>query len=105
MSLTKVQAYLLGQNDDHYRDMIKAAHAILFLSTPHRGTHLAEILNKILAVSILNHSPKQYIAELKRNSPTLEDLNEQFRHVALSLKIMSFFETLYTSIGPSSIVG
>lgn len=101
----EVQAYLLGQNDDHYRDMIKAAHAILFLSTPHRGTNLAEILNKILAVSILNHSPKQYISELKRNSPTLEDLNEQFRHVAPKLKIMSFFETLYTSIGPRNIVG
>lgn len=98
------KAYLLGQNDDHYRDIIKATHAILFLATPHRGTHLAEILNKILAVSIFTHTPKQYIAELKRSSPTLEDLNEQFRHIAPNLKIMSFFETLYTSIGPSSIM-
>ncbi|MCJ1466023.1 hypothetical protein MMC07_004642 [Pseudocyphellaria aurata] len=98
------KAYLLGQIDDQYRDIIKSVHAILFLSTPHRGTNLAEILNKILAVSIFNHSPKQYISELKQNSPTLEDLNEQFRHVAPKLKILSFFETLYTSIGPKNIM-
>lgn len=83
---------------------MKAADAILFLSTPHRGTHMAEILNKILAISILNHTTKQYIAELKRNSPTLEDFNEQFRHIAPGLKIMSFFEKLYTLIGPRNIV-
>ena len=84
--------------------MMKAAHNIIFLSTPHRGTNLAEILNKILTVSILNHTPKQYITELQRNSPTLEDLNEQFRHMAPNLEIISFFETLHTSVGPSKIV-
>lgn len=99
-----IQAYILGQNDDNYRKMVKATHAILFLSTPHRGTNLADVLNKILMVSIFNHTPKLYIAELRRNSPTLEDINEQFRHIAPSLQIISFYETLPTPIGPSSIV-
>lgn len=84
--------------------MIKATKNILFLSTPHRGTNLAEILNKILTVSILNHAHKQYISELQRNSSTLEDINEQFRHIAPNLGVISFFETLHTSIGPSKIV-
>ena len=98
------QAYIFGQNDDNYREIITATQAILFLSTPHRGTNLAEALNRILSVSMFNHTPKQYIAELKRNSPALEDINEQFRHIAPSLKIMSFFETLQTPIGPGHIV-
>jgi hypothetical protein len=76
----------------------------LFLSTPHRGTHLAEILNRILTVSVFNHSPKQYIAELKNNSPTLEEINEQFRNIAPKLQIVSFFETKPTAIGPKKMV-
>ncbi|KAL8992519.1 MAG: hypothetical protein Q9169_007042 [Polycauliona sp. 2 TL-2023] len=46
------KAHILGQNDDQYKEAIKATSAILFLSTPHRGTNLADLLNKILAVSL-----------------------------------------------------
>lgn len=76
----------------------------MFLATPHRGTNLAELLNRILSVSIFNHSPKLYISELKTGSPALEDLNEQFRHIAPKLQIMSFYETLPTAVGPKNIV-
>lgn len=77
--------------------------SILFLATPHRGSNLAELLNKILQVSF-THTPKQYITDLSRNSSTLESINDEFRHVARVLKIASFYETLPTSIGVKKIV-
>jgi len=83
--------------------MLSSIKAILFLATPHRGTQLAEVLNRILSVSMFNHSPKQYVAELSRTSPALEDLNEQFRHIAPKLQLISFYETLPTPIGPKRI--
>lgn len=87
-----------GQNDPEYESIIKAVTAILFLSTPHRGTNLAETLNRILQSSFITNS-KQYISDLAKNSFTLQKLNEQFRHIAPRLDIVSFYETQPTSIG------
>jgi hypothetical protein len=87
-----------GQYDPDYQDIIEAVSAILFLSTPHRGTNLAEILNRILQVSFIS-APKQYISDLTKNSLTLQKLNEQFRHVAPKLDIVSFYETQTTTVG------
>lgn len=44
-------------------------------------------------------SSKQYVADLATNSLTLQKLNEQFRHIAPKLDIVSFYETQPTSIG------
>ncbi|KAI9696600.1 MAG: hypothetical protein M1836_005619 [Candelina mexicana] len=64
-------AYLQGQNDPEYASIIKAISAITFLATPHRGTNLAEILNRILQSTVITNS-KQYISELANNSFTLQ---------------------------------
>ena len=56
-------------------------------------------MNRILQVSFL--SPKGYIGDLNRNSFTLQKINEQFRHVAPKLDIISFYETQPTAIGIS----
>lgn len=98
------KAYILGQNDPQYQDIVQSVRSIVFLSTPHRGTNLAELLNKILSVSLFNHSPKKYITELKQNSSALQDINEQFRNIAPKLQIASFYETQPTSIGPKKIM-
>lgn len=98
------KAYILGQSDEEYQDVIKSISAIIFLSTPHRGSNLAELLNRILSASILRYSPKQYIADLQKNSPALEELNEQFRKVAPKLHIVSFYETLETVVGPKKLM-
>lgn len=97
-------AYILGQNDPHYKDIIQSTCSIIFLATPHRGTNLAEVLNRILRASIFSHSPKQYITELQRNSPTLQDINDQFRNISSDLQIVSFFETKPTTVGPKKMV-
>ena len=95
------QAYMQGQNDPHYESIIKAISAITFLATPHRGTNLAELLDRILRSTFATNS-KQYISELAKNSFTLQKLNEQFRHIAPRLDIVSFYETQSTSIGLKS---
>lgn len=92
-----------GQIDPTYADIIKSVSSIIFLSTPHRGTSLAEILNRILQVSFVTN-PMQFIAELAAGSQTLQKLNEQFRHVASKLQIVSFYETRPTSLKKISIV-
>lgn len=87
-----------GQNDPEYESIIKAISAIIFLATPHRGTNLAELLDRILRSTILGGS-KQYVTELSKNSYTLQRLNEQFRHIAPRLDIVSFYESQPTAIG------
>lgn len=87
-----------GQNDPEYESIVKAIAAITFLATPHRGTNLAQTLNRILQSSMVTDK-KQYIADLTKNSLTLQKLNEQFRHIAPKLDIVSFYETQPTSIG------
>lgn len=88
---------MLGQNDPTYEYIIKSVSSIIFLSTPHRGTNLAETLNRILQVSFVTN-PMQFIAELAAGSQTLQKLNEQFRHVAPKLQIVSFYETRPTTV-------
>ncbi|KAI1661234.1 hypothetical protein F4813DRAFT_385767 [Daldinia decipiens] len=95
------EAYMQGQNDPEYESIIKAISAITFLATPHRGTHLAETLNRILQTAMITNS-KQYISDLAKNSFTLQKLNEQFRHIAPRLDIVSFYETQPTSITSKS---
>jgi WD40 repeat protein len=102
--LVAKKAMILGQNDEHYKDIIRATSGIVFLSTPHRGASMAQVLNGILSASFLTHSPKEYISELHTNSVAIQEINEQFRNIAPSLSIVSFFETQYTTIGPSSIM-
>jgi hypothetical protein len=97
-SLTILKAYMQGQNDPGYELIIKAISAITFLATPHRGTNLADILNRILQSTVITNS-KQYISELAKGSFTLQKLNEQFRHIAPRLDIVSFYETQPSSIG------
>ena len=87
-----------GQNDPEYEKIIKAISAITFLATPHRGTNLADTLDRISRATFAMDS-KHYISELARNSFTLQKLNEQFRHIAPKIDIVSFYETQSTSIG------
>jgi WD40 repeat protein/pimeloyl-ACP methyl ester carboxylesterase len=100
--LVAKKAYLLGQNDETYQDIIRSISAMVFLATPHRGTNLAEVLNKLLTV--LFQSSRDFIADLNKSSPALEELNEQFRHIAPKLSIWSFYETLATPVGPMKLM-
>ncbi|KUI66050.1 Vegetative incompatibility protein HET-E-1 [Cytospora mali] len=96
------KAFIQGLLNDEFRPIVSMVDAVLFLATPHRGTDLADTLNKFLASSMFGHSAKDYVSELARRSPTINELNESFRHHSSGLKVFSFYETLSTAIGPLS---
>ena len=72
---------------------------MLFLSTPHKGSNYAKILNNILNAAPTTNQ-KIYVSELELNSTTLQDINEQFRTRCGELTLVSFYESLKTNIGP-----
>ena len=96
------KAYLLGQNDETYQDIIRSISAMVFLATPHRGTDLAETLNRLL--TIFFQPSRDFISDLEKSSTSLEEINDQFRHIAPKLSIWSFYETLATPIGPTKLM-
>ncbi|KAI1141765.1 hypothetical protein F5Y05DRAFT_272392 [Hypoxylon sp. FL0543] len=98
------KAFIHGQMNEEFRGVVSSIKAVLFLATPHRGTDLAETLNRVLTSSVFGHSPKDYVSELARRSPTIDELNESFRHHASKLQIFSFYETLSTNVGPMSFM-
>lgn len=71
---------------------------MVFLATPHKGSGFAQTLNSILKTSP-GGSAKAYVAELEKKSGSLQDINEQFRNVCGDLELVSFYETLKTSLG------
>ncbi|KAL1880762.1 hypothetical protein Daus18300_001376 [Diaporthe australafricana] len=97
------QAFILGLMNDTYAAMISQVFGIIFLSTPHKGSNFARVLNNILSVSVVSSS-KTYVAELNSESPTLKHINEQFRLVVKDLQIVSFYETHTTRIAGSSVM-
>jgi hypothetical protein len=96
------KAYILGNSDAQYRSIMETVCSIVFLATPHRGSGLADILNKLLTVSF--QSPKQYISDLMKNSPRIADINDQFRLHAEKAQVVSFFETKPTSMGLKKLI-
>lgn len=96
------KAYILGLHDETYKSMVNSISAVIFLSTPHRGSNLAEALNRIVSATF--QSSKSFISDLQKSSVIIEELNEQFRHLAPALSIWSFYETLATSIGPRKLM-
>ena len=93
------KACILGRNDPQYKDVIVSTRAIVFLSTPHRGSDLSAILNCIVAVLMVEHSPKNYVADLNRNSAALQDINDQFMFLAPTMQLFSLYETQPAAIG------
>jgi hypothetical protein len=94
----------MGRFNDTFKDIIASVSAMVFLGTPHHGSNLAKVLNKLLAASIIGPSPKQYVADLAEDSPAIEDLNEQFRNIPSEMEIASFYETRYTIPGYKKLV-
>ena len=73
-------------------------HGMVFLSTPHKGSNYARTLNNILSAAPTG-SPKMYITDLEINSTSLLEINELFRTACGDLTLVSFYESLKTTIG------
>lgn len=88
---------MLGSQDFQFQPILNSVCSIVFLATPHRGSSLADTLNKLLSISL--QAPKQYVTDIQKNSARIVDINDQFRFYADKVDIFSFFETQPTSIG------
>ncbi|KAJ8067156.1 hypothetical protein OCU04_004525 [Sclerotinia nivalis] len=102
--LVAKKAYIIGKSDQQYADIIAKVFAMVFLATPHKGSGSAQTLNNIMR-AVPGFSTKGYVAELENNSSSLQDINEQFRNICGELELVSFYETLKTSLpGTKKIV-
>ncbi|KAL2041702.1 hypothetical protein N7G274_005486 [Stereocaulon virgatum] len=95
------KAYILAQQQDNCHNLASRMRCTFFLATPHRGSDSASLLNNILRSSGAM-SARPYIEDLGRNSVSLQNINEEFRHYAERLNLWSFYETLKTSFGVTS---
>ncbi|KAJ6785704.1 hypothetical protein PWT90_08712 [Aphanocladium album] len=94
------QTFILAQDIPSWKHRIRS---IFFLATPHRGSNYAAILKNILTVSGAASS-RQYVGDLTTSSQTLKLINEEFGKRAHDIAIYSFFETIKTKIGPTSVL-
>ncbi|KAF3056227.1 Protein SERAC1 [Daldinia childiae] len=84
------KAYILARQDPTCKDLADRIHSIFFLGTPHRGSDLAAILQRL---SIIAWGSKPFVSDLIPDSSTLRDINDTFRHYASDLRLWSFYET------------
>ncbi|KAM6954199.1 protein SERAC1 [Aplochiton taeniatus] len=84
--------------DPEMRGLMKNTKGIVFYSVPHHGTFMAEYSVNVRYLLF----PSIEVKELCRDSPALRDLNENFLNMAKEwdFKVLSFAETLPTTIGP-----
>lgn len=101
--LVSKKAFVLARQDPVYHGFAHRFHGMVFLATPHRGSDSAQQLNNMLRAS-LPHGSKPYLGDLERGSGTLQSINDEFRHYSEDLQLRSFYETLKTTIGMSSVL-
>ncbi|KAG1964423.1 protein SERAC1 [Pimephales promelas] len=87
-----------ASKDPDLSALFKNTKGILFYSVPHHGTFMAGYSVNVRYLLF----PSIEVKELCRDSPALRDLNENFQCIAKDqeYKVLSFAETLPTSIGP-----
>lgn len=91
------KAYILAKRDPIYHGLSDRFNTLFFIATPHRGADSAQLLSNLLrAASLGNHS---YLTDLRKNSPSIESINDEFRHIHDRLSLYSFYETEPTNLG------
>jgi hypothetical protein len=90
------KAYNLARQSAAYESLANRVHSIYFLATPHSGSDSAKLLSNILQFASI---PREYVAELKQDSGTIQTISDDFRNYERDLDLWSFYETLPLSIG------
>ncbi|KAL2065695.1 hypothetical protein VTL71DRAFT_3365 [Oculimacula yallundae] len=90
------KAYNLARQSANYESLANRVHSIYFLATPHSGSDSAKLLSDILQFASI---PREYVAELKRDSGTIQTISDDFRNYERDLDLWSFYETLPLSMG------
>lgn len=94
------KTFLLAKQDPTYHTLAERMDAIIFLACPHHGADSAKLLRRVLSPVY----DRQYLADLERNSPTLQAINNDFRQHAPGLVLWSFYETQKMHLWSSLVV-
>jgi hypothetical protein len=92
---------VLARQDPSFADLVKRMEAMVFLSTPHRRSNLAQTLNNTLRASA-TMSTHSYKSNLSYQNELLSPLNHSFRHHASDVSLYSFCESQATVLYVSS---
>ncbi|KAL5342888.1 hypothetical protein BJX70DRAFT_409220 [Aspergillus crustosus] len=79
-----------------------SVYGIMFMGTPHNGSSLAgmgKLLSNIVSVFTPLMPPRALIGLLQKESEVLMEINEDFLYKRGGIKLVSFYELNYTSIG------
>lgn len=98
--MTFGKAYILSCQDRSSSPVAERIRAAVFLATPHRGSDSARLLNSVLRASGSWRS-LSYVADLQRNSPSLQIISDEFKMYADDLLLWSFYEARKTRLGLS----
>jgi pimeloyl-ACP methyl ester carboxylesterase len=83
--------------EDDTTSLASRIKCLVFLGTPHHGSDSAELLDKVLRSGLSPMSGKEYVKDLRKESPSNESINDEFRFIADSFHLFSFFEARPTS--------
>lgn len=94
--LVTKRAFILSRQMPIYEEFAARIKAIVFIATPHTGSNLAGILDKLFRMS---SGLKPYLEDLGRDSDMVRQINAEFPSHAADLMLYSFYETKPLTIG------
>ncbi|KAK2615665.1 hypothetical protein N8I77_002403 [Diaporthe amygdali] len=94
--LVTKRAFILSRQIPIYEEVAARIKAIVFIATPHTGSNLAGILDKLLRMS---SGLKPYLEDLGRNSDVVRSINAEFPSHSVDLMLYSFYETRPLTVG------
>lgn len=90
MNINPYQALIIAHNNERYHQILQNTTAVIFLGTPHRGAHLANLLKTILSVTF---QETQYVKDLSPDSQSIKEINDAFGDRSKELELASFWES------------
>ena len=102
-SVNVFKALVYAHNDRRFHVLKNSTAGVMFFGTPHRGSeHIkyGSVLQKLAKITAKRDI--SVIKKLQRDSDTLARLTLESRHQLSRYKVVSFYESLETIIGPFS---
>lgn len=85
------EAFIIGHRNPVFKQIVDRISMILFLATPHRGSNMAQMLNRLGAVL---PGQRPFVESLIPGSERLQAINEDFTKYCGDIRLRSFFETM-----------
>lgn len=86
----------MAKSSPAFADLAGRIKAMCFVATPHTGSSLAPILDKVFRLS---SGLKPYLEDIKSNSEAIQSINSEFPWISMELLVYSFFETSRLKLG------